>query len=126
MKELMNAGRYREASEFMPEYQRLSCEAQEQKAGRSIEEGAAICAQKHQSGMGTALLQQQQNLPDDPAPSNLVAPGISVMERYVPGSPTLLDGSAPSLFMFDPRTDPGSETNRQRNDTSRDPWTGTR
>lgn len=126
VKELMDAGHYKEASEFMPVYQRLACEASEQKAGRSIEDGAAICAQKHKSGVGAALLQQQENSAADPAPSNLIAPGISVMERHVPGSPTLLDGSSPSLFMFDPRTDPGPGTERQRNGAQMDPWTGTR
>lgn len=126
VKELMDAGQYKEASEFMPIYQRLSCEASEQRAGRSIEEGTAICAQKHQRGMDATLLPQQENSAANPAPSNLVAPGISVMERHVPGSPTLLDGSAPSLFMFDPRTDPGSETNPQRNGVQMDPWTGAR
>ena len=54
VKELMDAGQYKEASEFMPVYRRLSCEASEQRAGRSIEEGNAICAQKHQRGMDAA------------------------------------------------------------------------
>lgn len=125
VKELMDAGRYKEASEFMPEYQKLSCEASEQKAGRSIEEGAAICAQKHHSGMGTAgMLQQRGQSVAEPEPSNMIAPGILVKERHVPGSPTLLDGSAPSLFMFDPRTDPGSGTSSRREDAKIDPWTG--
>ena len=50
VRELMKAGRYKEASEYMPEYQKLSCEASEQKAGRSIVEGAAICARKYDHG----------------------------------------------------------------------------
>lgn len=120
VKELMKTGRYQEASEFMTVYQRLACEAAEQKAGKSIEEGAAGCARKHdQGGVGVSnALQQQESL-------NIVAPGITVMQRPVPGTPTLLDGSTPSLFVFDPRSDPGTGS-RRNDDAPTDPWTGTR
>ena len=48
----MKAGKYKEASQFMSVYQKLACEAGEQKAGRGREEGAAYCANKHsQAGM---------------------------------------------------------------------------
>ena len=47
VRELMKAGKYKEASAFMSVYQKLACEAGEQKAGRSREEGAAYCANKH-------------------------------------------------------------------------------
>lgn len=120
VKELMKTGRYQEASEFMTVYQRLACEAAEQKAGKSIEEGAAVCARKHDQGGVSAskALQQQESL-------NIVAPGITVMQRPVPGTPTLLDGSTPSLFVFDPRSDPGTGS-RRSDDAATDPWTGTR
>ena len=49
VKELMNTGRYQEASKYMAVYQTLACEAAEQKAGKSTEEGAAICARKNKS-----------------------------------------------------------------------------
>ncbi|MCC2681325.1 MAG: hypothetical protein K0S36_889 [Nitrosospira multiformis] len=127
VRELMKAGHYKEASEYMPEYQRLSCEASEQKAGRSIVEGAAICARKYDHGgmsAGNILRQQDRNMGDSLS-SNTVAPGITVMQRPVPGTPTVLDGSTPSLFLFDPRNDPATGS-RPRDDTPTDPWTGTR
>ena len=127
VRELMKAGRYKEASEYMSEYQRLSCEASEQKAGRSIEEGAAICARKYDQGRMSAsnVLQQQDRAVAESLSSNIVAPGITVMQRPVPGTPTVLDGSTPSLFLFDPRSDPGTST-RRRDDAPVDPWTGAR
>lgn len=127
VRELMKAGRYKEASEYMPEYQRFSCEASEQKAGRSIEEGAAICARKYdQGGMSASnVLQQQDRAVAESLSSNTVAPGITVMQRPVPGTPTLLDGSTPSLFLFDPRNDPATGT-RGRGEAPADPWTGAR
>ncbi|ODT81576.1 MAG: hypothetical protein ABS69_05635 [Nitrosomonadales bacterium SCN 54-20] len=127
VRELMKAGRYKEASEYMPEYQRLSCEASEQKAGRSIVEGAAICARKYDHGgmsAGNMLRQQDRNMADSLS-SNTVAPGITVMQRPVPGTPTVLDGSTPSLFLFDPRNDPATGS-RPRDNAPTDPWTGTR
>jgi NAD(P)-dependent dehydrogenase (short-subunit alcohol dehydrogenase family) len=129
VKELMNAGKYKEASEFMSVYQKLACEAGEQKAGRSREEGAAYCANKHsQAGMSASVQQrQQERLTTESIPSNTLAPGITMMQRQVPGSPTLVDGSAPSLLMFDPRTDPGSSSagSSSRNERrTADPWTG--
>ena len=129
VKELMNAGKYKEASEFMSVYQKLACEAGEQKAGRSREEGAAYCANKHnQAGMSANVQQrQQERLATEEISSNTLAPGITMMQRQVPGSPTLLDGSAPSLLMFDPRTDPGSSSSSSSSRGERrtgDPWTG--
>jgi hypothetical protein len=129
VKELMKAGKYKEASEFMSVYQKLACEAGEQKAGRSKEEGAAYCANKHnQAGMsGNVLQRQQERLSAESVSSNTLAPGITMMQRQVPGSPTLLDGSAPSLLMFDPRADTGgsgsSSSSRSERRTA-DPWTG--
>lgn len=125
VRELMKAGRYKEASEYMSEYQRLSCEASEQKAGRSIEEGAAICARKYDHGGMSAgnVMQQQDRAVAESLSSNTVAPGITVMQRPVPGTPTVLDGSTPSLFLFDPRNDPATGT-RPRDAV--DPWTGAR
>jgi hypothetical protein len=129
VKELMKTGKYKEASEFMSVYQKLACEAGEQKAGRSTEEGAAYCANKHnQAGMsGNVLQRQQERLTSESIPSNTLAPGFTMMQRQVPGSPTLLDGSAPSLLMFDPRTDPGSSSSSSSSRGERrtgDPWTG--
>lgn len=127
VRELMKAGRYKEASEYMPEYQRLSCEASEQKAGRSIVEGAAICARKYDHGGTSAgnMLPQQDRAVAGSLSSDPVAPGITVMQRPVPGTPTVLDGSTPSLFLFDPRNDPATGS-RHRDDAPADPWTGTR
>ena len=127
VRELMKAGRYKEASEYMPEYQKLSCEASEQKAGRSIVEGAAICARKYDhEGMSAGnVLQQQDQSVAGSLSSNTVAPGITVMQRPVPGTPTVLDGSTPSLFLFDPRNAPATGT-RHHDDAPTDPWTGTR
>jgi hypothetical protein len=121
VKALMQAGRYKEASEYMSVYQRLACEAAEQKAGKSIEEGTAICARKHEYGGITAsnLAQQQES-------SSLLGPGITVMQRPVPGTSTVLDGSTPSLFLFDPRNDPGTGSSTRSDDAKIDPWTGTR
>ncbi|HJT51689.1 MAG TPA: hypothetical protein VJ734_07080 [Nitrosospira sp.] len=120
VKELMQTGRYKEASEYMNVYQKLACEAAEQKAGKSIEEGAATCARKHEHGGTSAnnLVQQQDS-------SNPLAPGITVMQRPVPGTSTVLDGSTPSLFVFDPRSDPGTDS-RRSDDAKIDPWTGNR
>jgi hypothetical protein len=127
VRELMKAGRYKEASEYMPEYQKLSCEASEQKAGRSIVEGAAICARKYDHGGMSAgnVLQQQDRSVAGSLSSNTVAPGITVMQRPVPGTPTMLDGSTPSLFLFDPRNAPATGS-LHRDEAPTDPWTGTR
>lgn len=125
--ELMKTGQYKEAAEYMTVYQKLACEASEQKAGRSVEEATEICARKHNpAGISTssALPQHGQSV-SDPLASNVVAPGITVMPRDVPGTPTLVDGSTPSLFMFDPRNAP-KETDSARTDRPVDPWTGTR
>lgn len=119
VKELMKAGRYKEASEYMSVYQKLACEAAEQKAGKSIEEGAASCARKQDHSMTANNLVQQQES------SSALAPGITVIQRSVPGTPTVLDGSTPSLFVFDPRSDPGTNS-RRSDDAKMDPWTGTR
>lgn len=124
--ELMKTGQYKEAAEYMAVYQKLACEASEQKAGKSVEEAGEFCARKYSStGVNTsnALHQHDQSV-SDPLLSNIVAPGITVMPRNVPGTPTLLDGSTPSLFMFDPRNAPG-ETGSTRTDRPVDPWTGT-
>ncbi|KIO48078.1 hypothetical protein [Nitrosospira sp. NpAV] len=123
VQELMKAGRYTEASKFMSVYQTLACEAAEQKAGRSTEEGAAICARKNKAGGINAGQSSQQ--PDQPAMESFLGPGITVMQRTAPGSSSVLDGSAPSIFVFDPRSVPGagSQTN-SRSDTKADPWTG--
>jgi hypothetical protein len=124
--ELMKTGQYKEASEYMTVYQKLACEASEQKAGRSVEEATEICTRKHSPrGINTssALPQHGQSI-SDPLASNIVAPGITVMPRNVPGTPTLVDGSTPSLFMFDPRDAP-KETDSARIDRPVDPWTGT-
>ncbi len=120
VKELMKAGQYKEASEYMAVYQRLSCEAAEQKAGTSIEEGTAICARKyHQAGVNAISAQSAT----DSLSSSTLAPGIMVMPRTLPGSPTALDsGSTPSLFVFDPRSTPGQAGPPP--DRKVDPWTG--
>jgi len=120
VKELMNAGQYKEASEYMAIYQRLACQAAEQKAGTSIEEGTAICARKHhQAGVNTISAQSAT----DSLSSDTLAPGIMVIPRTLPGTPTALDnGSTPSLFIFDPRSTPG-QTGPQA-DRKIDPWTG--
>jgi len=130
VRELMKAGKYKEASQFMSVYQKLACEAGGQKAGRGREEGAAYCANKHsQAGMSASVQQrQQERLATEPISSNTLAPGITMMQRPVPGSPTLLDGSAPSLLMFDPRTDlggSGSGSSSRSDRRGADPWTGT-
>ncbi|MEO8991611.1 MAG: hypothetical protein ABI284_08925 [Nitrosospira sp.] len=121
VKELMKAGQYKEASEYMTVYQRLGCEAAEQKAGTSIEEGTAICARKyHQAGVNAI---SAQSATDSLSSSNTLAPGIMVMPRTLPGSPTALDsGSTPSLFVFDPRSTPGQGGSAP--DRKVDPWTG--
>ena len=127
VRELMKAGKYKESSEFMPVYQKLACEAGQQKAGRSTEEGATYCATKHsQAGMSANVLQrQQERLTTESISSNTLAPGITMMQRPVPGTPTLLDGSAPSLLMFDPRTDTSRSSSSSRNERPiADPWTG--
>jgi hypothetical protein len=111
----------------MTVYQKLACEASEQKAGKSVEEATEICARKHSpagSINASSALQQHGQSISDPLASNVVAPGITVMPRNVPGTPTLLDGSTPSLFMFDPRNAP-SDTGSPRTHRPIDPWTGT-
>jgi hypothetical protein len=120
VKELMKAGQYKEASEYMETYQRLACEAAEQKAGTSIEEGTAICARKHHQAGVNAISAMQQG---QSATESTLAPGIMVMPRTLPGTPTALDsGSTPSLFVFDPRSAPGQSGPQP--DRKVDPWTG--
>ncbi|MDQ3186767.1 MAG: hypothetical protein M3Q16_10020 [Pseudomonadota bacterium] len=115
VKELMEAGRYEEAGKFMPVYQTLACEAAQQKAGISADQGAAVCADKNnQAGISTGLPRQQ---PAQPAAEAPLVPGITILQPKMPGSSTLLDGSTPSIFFFDPRTAP-------QTDSRRDPWTG--
>lgn len=120
VQELMKAGHYAEASKFMSVYQMLACEAAEQKAGRSTEEGAAICARKNKpAGINAGQSPQQ---PEQPETESLLGSGVTVMQRTAPGSSTLLDGSAaPSIFVFDPRSVPGTDS---RTDSKADPWTG--
>jgi len=126
VKKLMNAGQYQEAAKYMPVYQTLACEAAEQKAGRGPVEGAANCARKqNQGGINASVLQRQQELlTSESSSSNTTVPGITVMQRPVTGSPTLLDSSAPSLLMFDPRSTPGTSSSQPRADRPVDPWTG--
>jgi hypothetical protein len=116
----MKAGQYKEASDYMTVYQRLACEAAEQKAGTSIEEGTAICARKHHQAGVNAISAMQQG---QSATESTLAPGIMVMPRTLPGTPTALDsGSTPSLFVFDPRSAPGQSGPQP--DRKVDPWTG--
>jgi hypothetical protein len=126
VKKLMDTGQYQEASKYMPVYQTLACEAAEQKAGRSAEEGIAICMKKNSrgdvAGASASALQQLDRSAE--ASSNVLAPGIMVMPRSLPGSSTALDGSTPSLLMFDPRNSPGTSSSPSRPDTPADPWTG--
>ena len=123
VKELMNAGRYQEASKYMTVYQTLACEAAEQKAGRSTEDGAAICASKNKPpGLNAQLVPQP---PAQSANESLLGSGVTVMQGNVPGSSTVLDGTAPSIFLFDPRSVPGSGSTSSRSDSRKtDPWTG--
>jgi hypothetical protein len=123
VQELMKTGRYAEASKFMSVYQTLACEAAEQTAGRSAEEGAAICAQKNkQAGLNAGQSLQQ---PVQPATDSFLGPGFTVMQRTAPGSSTVLDGSAPSIFVFDPRSVPETDSRtNSRTDSKVDPWTG--
>ncbi|SEK68495.1 hypothetical protein [Nitrosovibrio tenuis] len=124
VKKLMDAGQYQEAAKYMPLYQTLACEAAEQKAGRSMEEGAAICTRKNSrgdvAGASSSALQQLDRSAG--TSSNVLAPGLTVMPRSIPGSSTALDGSTPSLLMFDPRSDPG--TSFKRPDPPADAWVG--
>jgi hypothetical protein len=124
VKELMNTGRYQEAAKYMTVYQTLACEATEQKAGKSIEEGAAICARKNNPGNVNTGIPPQQSAQS--ATDSILGPGITVLPRHLPGSSTLLDGSTPSIFVFDPRSVPGSGSQtRSRTDSQKiDPWTG--
>lgn len=123
VKELMDAGRYQEASKYMTTYKMLACEAAEQKAGKSPEQGAAACAGKSTpAGLAGATVQ-----PADSSADSLLGPGFTVRQRAMPGSSTLLDGSTPSLFVFDPRTVPGSSSRSDSSSSSKtDPWTGSR
>ncbi|MBA4141885.1 MAG: hypothetical protein H0X43_02540 [Nitrosospira sp.] len=128
VKELMKTGKYVEASEYMSIYQRLACEAAEQQAGRSTEEGIANCARNNQAGMSASSVQQRQQelFAAEPMSASSLAPGISVIQRAVPGSPTFVDGSAPSLLIFDPRTDTERSGSRTDPIPTTDPWTGAR
>jgi hypothetical protein len=121
VKELMNAGRYQEASKYMAVYQMLACEAAEQKAGKSTEEGAAICARKNKSRSLNAQIAPQQ-----PASESMLGSGVTVMQSNMPGSSTVLDGSTASIFLFDPRSVPGSGSSTSpKQGSATDPWTGT-
>jgi hypothetical protein len=121
VKELMNAGRYQEASKYMAVYQTLACEAAEQKAGKSTEEGAAICARKNKSRSLNAQIAPQQ-----PASESMLGSGVTVMQSNMPGSSTVLDGSTASIFLFDPRSVPGSGSSTSpKQGSATDPWTGT-
>lgn len=126
VKELMKAGQYKEASEYMTVYQRLACEAAEQKAGTSIEEGTAICARKyHQAGVNGGSALRQSRSATDPLSSSTLAPSIAMMPRTLPGSPTALDsGSTPSLFVFDPRSTTGQSGPLPERRVDPYPWTG--
>ncbi|MGH8762767.1 MAG: hypothetical protein ACREUR_05975 [Nitrosospira sp.] len=119
VRELMEAGQYKEAAKFMPIYQTLACEAAEQEGGTSAEQGAAICARKNnQAGITAGLPSQPSVQPSESAP---LVSGVTVLQPTIPGSSTLLDGSAPSIFVFDPRSSPGAGS---RADSPRDAWTG--
>jgi hypothetical protein len=121
VKELMNAGRYQEASKYMAVYQTLACEAAEQKAGKSTEESAAICARKNKSRSLNAQIAPQQ-----PASESMLGSGVTVMQSNMPGSSTVLDGSTASIFLFDPRSVPGSGLSTSpKQGSATDPWTGT-
>jgi hypothetical protein len=125
VKELMDAGRYQEASKYMTTYKTLACEAAEQKAGKSAVEGATACASKSTpAGLAGANVQPAESSSD-----SLLGPGFTIRQRPMPGSSTLLDGSTPSLFVFDPRTVPGSDSGSRSSSSSSsktDPWTGSR
>lgn len=123
VKQLMSAGRYEDASKYMTVYQTLACEASEQKAGRNKEDGAAICASKNNSpDLNARVASQHAQSANDP----LRGSGITVMQGNVPGSSTVLDGNAPSIFLFDPRSVPGNgSSSNSRQGPSADPWTGT-
>jgi hypothetical protein len=120
VKELMDAGKYQEASKFMSTYKMLACEAAEQKAGKSTEEGAAACAKK---STPAGLVSGATVHPADSSSDSLLGPGFTVRQRPMPGSSTMLDGSTPSLFVFDPRTVPGSGSS-SGSSSKTDPWTG--
>lgn len=122
VKELMDAGKYPEASKYMSVYKALACEAAEQKAGRSAEEGAAACANKSGS---VGLASGATVRPAESNENSLLGPGFTVRQRAMPGSSTLLDGSTPSLFVFDPRTVPGSNSRSDSGSSKKtDAWTG--
>ncbi|MEO6823539.1 MAG: hypothetical protein ABI167_02210 [Nitrosospira sp.] len=124
VKELMDAGRYQEASKYMAIYQKLACEASEQKAGKSTEEGAAICARKNKSPSLNAQIAPQQSAQSSSDP--LLGSGVTVMQSNMPGSSTVLDGSTASIFLFDPRSVPGSGSSTSpKQGSTTDPWTGT-
>jgi hypothetical protein len=130
VKKLMDAGQYQEAAKYMPIYQTLACEAAEQRAGRSVEESTARCLKK--SGRGavagaSATSGIQRQLEESTDESNILGPNVRVMPRSMPGSSTALDGSTPSLLMFDPRNSPGtSPSSSSRSEPLADPWTGKR
>lgn|SRR5690348_7683010 len=129
VKKLMNTGQYEEAAKYMRIYQTLACEAAEQKAGRGPVEGAANCARKQSpGGINASVLQRQQELftSESPSSADTAVPGVTVMKRPVTGSPTMLDSSAPSLLMFDPRNTPGTSSSQPKPEPPADPWTGKR
>jgi len=124
VKELMNAGRYQEASKYMAIYQTLACEAAEQKAGKSTEDGAAICAQKNKAGSLHPQIGAQKSAQSPSAP--MLGSGVTIVQSNMPGSSTVLDGSTASIFLFDPRSVPGSGSSTSpKQGSATDPWTGT-
>ncbi len=130
VKKLMDAGQYQEAAKYMPVYQTLACEVAEQRAGRSAEESTASCMKKNGrgdvAGVSAASRIQQQLDQSSDASADILGPGIRVMPRTMPGSSTALDGSTPSLLMFDPRNSPGTSSSSSRPEPPVDPWTGKR
>ena len=129
VKKLMDAGQYQEAAKYMPIYQTLACEAAEQRAGRSVEESAARCLKKNGRGAiagASATSGIQRQLQESTDESNILGPNVKVMPRSMPGSSTALDGSTPSLLMFDPRSSPGTSPSSSRPEPPVDPWTGKR
>jgi hypothetical protein len=130
VKKLMDTGQYQEAAKYMPIYQTLACEAAEQRAGRSAEESATSCMKKNGRGdvagvSATSRIQRQLDQPAEES-SDLLGSGVRVMPRSMPGSSTALDGSTPSLLMFDPRNSPGTSSSSSRPEPQADPWTGKR
>ena len=61
-----------------------------------------------------------------PASESMLGSGVTVMQSNMPGSSTVLDGSAASIFLFDPRSVPGSGSSTSpKQGSATDPWTDT-